>query len=571
MWRRARAGNFFRVVKAAAVIGLLPVLCLAQTAPERPHSPADSALRGTFLVFPFENAGTGPRLDWLGEGLEELTIQRLSGSGQQVYTHEGRAAELERYGLPSSARLSRASMLRIAGDLDADYALFGKFSSDGKELTVEGRLLRVSPAALLPAVRESGPLDSLMELSTRVVWRLLVSNDKTFPLSLAEFSRVQRPIRLDAFEHFIRGHLAAEDDTRLRELREAVRLEPDWPEPAFALGQASFASRDCSTAITWFGRVPKTHDRYIESVFSSGVCRLWLNQPDRAEEVFLSLQDLLKNNSLAGGDLPEILNNLAIARARNGKAAGAQADLLRATELDPDDDDYPFNLGLLALRANDFAGAAARFRDAVLRQPDDTDARAFLFYALERGGQKAGAEAERAAGEATGASPLPAVRAENLPRADRVKTELDTTALRQEIETADAPAAASPAPASPSTPAAHVRAGRQQLSASRLPEAESEFRAALVADPRDPGAHCGLAEIYRRQHRLKEAAAELRASLESRDSATVRTALAKVYLEQNEPGLARQELENALRLAPNYAEARQLLQRLEGAKPGASR
>src|SRR5271168_2379168 len=67
---------------------------------------------GVYLVFPFENAGASPRLDWLGEGLEELTIERLSAAGQQVYSHAGRTGELERSGLPPNAKLSRASMLR---------------------------------------------------------------------------------------------------------------------------------------------------------------------------------------------------------------------------------------------------------------------------------------------------------------------------------------------------------------------------------------------------------------------------------------------------------------------------
>src|SRR5215470_16778585 len=92
---------------------------------------AQQTQQGLYLVFPFENAGSSPRLDWLGEGLEELTIQYLSDGGEQVYSHAGRAGELERYGLPSSAKLSRATMLRIAQDLDADYVIFGSFTSNG--------------------------------------------------------------------------------------------------------------------------------------------------------------------------------------------------------------------------------------------------------------------------------------------------------------------------------------------------------------------------------------------------------------------------------------------------------
>jgi hypothetical protein len=104
---------------------LITVLCglvfLASTTLQaQTTSPAPAGAQpGLYLVFPFENVGSSPRLDWLGEGLEELTIQFLSDGGEQVYSHAGRAGEFERYGLPMTAKLSRATMLRIAQDLDA--------------------------------------------------------------------------------------------------------------------------------------------------------------------------------------------------------------------------------------------------------------------------------------------------------------------------------------------------------------------------------------------------------------------------------------------------------------------
>jgi TolB-like protein len=221
---------------------------IGQIAPVEAQSPpvrtiAVPGSQGIFLVFPFENDGASPRLDWLCEGLEELTIQRLSAAGQKVFTHAGRASELDRYGLPRAARFSHATMLRVGAELDADFVILGKFSSDGNSLTVESRVLRVNPTTLSAPVRETASLDSLMELHARVTWKLLAENDRHFPLNLAEFSRLQRPLRLDAFEHYARGLLAGDDDGRMRELRESARLEPDWPEPAFALGQALFRDR----------------------------------------------------------------------------------------------------------------------------------------------------------------------------------------------------------------------------------------------------------------------------------------------------------------------------------------
>jgi tetratricopeptide (TPR) repeat protein len=572
MKRHFFSARYLVLLSGIAVFGT-PASLAQQSASQSRAGSAAASQQGIYLVFPFENAGASPRLDWLGEGLEELTIQRLSGAGEQVYSHAGRLAELERYGLPRSSKLSRATMLHIGEDLDADFVVLGRFTATGTSLTVESRILKVSPARLFPAVRETATLDSLMDLHARLLWRMLSANDRHYALSLAEFTKRQRPLRLDAFEHYIRGLLAGEDDARLRELREAARLEPDWPEPDFALGEVYFARRECDSALPWYARVPKNHDRYPEAVFATGVCRLFQGQPDHAEEVFIALKEALRNNMIAGGDLPEILNDLAIAQARQGKTAAAQGDFRRAADLDPDEDDYPFNLGLLALQTNDAAAAAGYFRDAVEREPDNPEDRALLILALEKTGNKNEADQEReSANETFGPNGLPAIhldaKNEILTKLNRIKMELDVTALRAGTESPESRATAVSSAATDDTPLMHIRRGRQELSLGHSDAAEKEFRAVLASDSGSAAAHLGLAEIDRRQGKRDEAAKELQASLATRDSAVVRTTLAKIYLEQKKPDLARAEIAKALKLAPNYTEAKQLLEHLQNSKPG---
>ena len=561
---------------------LAPVFCLAvfvtvgslamsQTAPPLSNSVPSS--QGIFLVFPFENEGANARLDWLGEGLEELTIERLSAAGQQVFTHAGRSAELDRNGLPSNARFSHATMLRIGADLDADFVVFGKFSSDGKSLTIETQTLRVNPTRLSQPTEETGTLDALMDLHTKVVWRLLASNDKRFPLSLAEFSKLQRPLRLDAFEHYIRGLLANDDDAKIRELREAARLDPEWPDPAFALGQAYYARRDCDQALPWLARVPAGNSLSAEAMFTTGVCRLRLNQPDKAEETFVALENNLKSDLVAGAELPEVLNNLALAQARRGNTTAAASGLLRALDLDPEEDDYPFNLGLLYLRGSDATTAAKYFREASDRAPENPEDRAMLVYALEKTGSKAEASEERnSAAETLGPNALPVVKPESLAKLDRVAAELDTTTLQLQIASRDVNLSAGTAAIAAGTTSvsALVRRGRQELAAGRLDAAEADFRAALSAAPNDPSAHRGMAEVLRRRSKRSEAVEELQTALSERDSAVDRTTLARIYLEQKRTDLAKAELEKALKLAPNYSEARQLLEHLQSSSAQAA-
>jgi tetratricopeptide (TPR) repeat protein len=396
---------------------------------------------------------------------------------------------------------------------------------------------------------------------------MLAANDKGFPLNVADFSKLQRPLRLDAFEHYTRGILANEDEARLRELRESARLEPDWPEPAFALGQAYFSRRDCDAALLWLARVPAGNSRSSEAVFTSGVCRLLLGQPDKAEEVFLGLQDRLKHDLVAGAELPEILNNLALAQARRGNTTAAASSLLRALDLDPDEDDYPFNLGLLYLRGNDATTAAKYFREASDREPENPEDRALLIYALEKTGNKSEASDERnSAAEVLGSDALPAVKPETFAKLQRVTTELDTATLQLEIASRDSSRNGGAASSAEASPASLVRKGRQELAAGRLQAAEAAFRSALTASPKDASAHRGMAEVLRRKNKPSEAIPELQAALEQRDSAVDRTTLARIYLEQKKPELAKAELARALKLAPNYAEARQLNELLQNGK-----
>lgn len=530
-----------------------------------------------YLVFPFENAGASPRLDWLSEGLEELSIQYLSAAGQQVYSHTGRMAELERYGLPASAKLSRATMLRVAQDLDADFVVLGSFASDGKSLTIEARVLRVEPSLLSLGVRETGPLDSLMDMHNRVIWRSLTATQPTAQTTLVDFSKAQHPPRLDAFELYIRAIRASDDEARIRDLRGASHLEPDWPDPALELGQTYFVRKDCNSALPWFARVPSTHAHYLEANFATAVCRLQMNQPDRAEQVLVALEQGWarqghEGNTSSAADVPEVLNDLAIARARQGKVTEAQSDLKRASQIDPGEDDYPFNLGLLALRAKDFTAAAKYFREAVERRPDNPDDRALLIETLEKAGKKTEAQQQReAAAEALGSDALPAVLAhadaDSLHRLERIKTELDMVALRSEMEPSRSRTSSGRATAGADTAVGHVRRGRQELSAGRLEEAEKEFHIALTLDPASATAHRSLGEIRWRRGDLDHAVRELQASLGARDSAVVRTTLARIYLEQKRPDLARGEVERALKLAPNYSEAQKLLKRLENSSP----
>ena len=58
----------------------------AQVAPAKGESTSPRA--ETVLIFPFENLSRMAKLDWLGEGLAELSVERVAGQGPIVFSRE---------------------------------------------------------------------------------------------------------------------------------------------------------------------------------------------------------------------------------------------------------------------------------------------------------------------------------------------------------------------------------------------------------------------------------------------------------------------------------------------------
>ena len=131
-------------------------------------------------------------------------------------------------------------------------------------------------------------------------------------------------------------------------LREAARLEPAWDRPAFELGQIYFERRDCDSALVWFSRVPPNRPDGPEASFDTGVCHLPRNDAARAEAAFSGLLERTRKpgekDSLP--ELPEMHNNLGVARLRLGKWNEAGAEFERAAALDPEEPDYWVNLAI---------------------------------------------------------------------------------------------------------------------------------------------------------------------------------------------------------------------------------
>lgn len=388
-------------------------------------------------------------LDWMGEGLSELTAERLGDRQLNVLSREDRQATLERMGLPDSARFSHATIIKIAGEADADAVIYGRFRSDGKTATLEARVLRLSPPSLSPTLTEITSMQDLLRAQARLTWQIVCNIDpKQCPAKDANrdessFSDPPPSLRPEALQNFVQGLTASQDDERLRLLREAARLEPAWDRPAFELGQIYFKRHDCDSALVWYSRVPPNRPDGPVASFATGVCHLARNDNARADAAFSGLLDRTRKpgekDSLP--ELPEIRNDLGVARLRMGKWTEAETEFARASELDPEEVDYWFNLAISKIVGKEASAAVAPLEQARKIGPDDKGARGLLIVTLESLGRKPEAATIRAeSAEGLDKASLPNLQDGNaLARLARVSRDVDRNLFRQASESPEGP------------------------------------------------------------------------------------------------------------------------------------
>ena len=255
------------VVKRAAVFVVLASLlfCTSLRAQDTPASGR------TMVVIPFENASPTPGLEWLGESFPETFHEQLNSPVLYVASRDERLRAYDRQGVPAGVHPSRATLYRLAEQMDLDYAVLGSYKYDGVRLTATAQLLDMRAPKLSPAVTESAPLADLGTLQSALAWDLLRLIRTDFSVPKDNYIASVAPARLDAQENYIRGILATTAEEKVQHYREAVRLNPDYAQAWLELGKTYYALRAYEPAISTLSQVQPSSAVAREANFYLGL------------------------------------------------------------------------------------------------------------------------------------------------------------------------------------------------------------------------------------------------------------------------------------------------------------
>jgi len=493
----------------------------------------------TLLVVPFENRSKAPGLEWIGDSFPELLSQRLDSPTLYVLPHEERIRAYDRMGIPVELRASRPTIYRIAEQLDVDYVVLGSYDYDGQIFTSTAQLLDMHRQRLLPEMKESGALPQLVELQSDLAWEILRTLFPSLATSRESFLAEAAPVRLDAFENYVKGVVASTSEERIQHLREALRFSPAYSPALLRLGRAYYDERQYEQAAAWLSKIPPEDSAALEAHFYLGLASYNRGDFSRAESAFAFVAERLP--------LGEVYNNLGVVSGHLDKASAAEY-FQKAIAVDPTDADYRFNLAVEFYRSGDYAAASRQLREVLAANPSDSQAKSLMEMIGTGSGQH-------------GVVPT----SMKLPQ-QRMRYNYDESSFRQLSLKISAAAEQRLSKTDPRTHAEfHAERGHQLLKQGFLSEAEREFRESIALDPANAEAHAGLASVLESSNRLPEARSEAEQAVRLHPSAEAFLVLARLELRENRSGTAAEEIDRALRLEPSNPAA-QALKRAIAAK-----
>ncbi len=490
------------------------------------------------LVLPFDNHSGNAALDWVGDSFPDTLNQRLGTSGFLTITREDREYALDHLGLPPGFRPTRATTLRIAQTLDADYVVVGSYTVASSKLQVQAQVVRVNQLQMSAPLADASDLARLYDVENATAWKVAREIDPHFAVAEGIFLSASAGVPLSAFENYIRGVEATSQAERLKRLSAAVAESPTYTQAMLALGKAQFAARDYDHAAMTLAKVPLADRQALEARFYLGLARFNSARYADAEQAFGLVATRLP--------LPEVVNNQAVAISRQGRDASALFQ--RAVTADPNDADYHYNLAVSLLRRHDAAGAKREIDAALRLRKVDAEAQQ-LRDQIARGG--AIVQVSAGTGDA-GFAPL-----------ERIRRTYSEASFRQAAFQLDQMRQMRMATMKPAARAVeYIEQGRTYLAQGLLPEAEQEFQQALTADSASAPARLGLAQVREQSGDEAQARREAESSLRLQPGADVHVLLARLNLKANRLADAANEVKQALALDPKSTAALGLRQAL---------
>lgn len=314
------------------------------------------------VVFPLDGSSTNNALQWLSEGVALSISEQLEGRELKALDRNERLNLVENLDLPPGARLSRASMIRVAQRAGADMIVTGTYSGTEQNLRFALRVLNLKTLKLSGEMLANSPIPALQQTENELAWLILTNNGFEKSFTREKFQERTRRVPNQAYSLFVRSLEAPKESDQIQLLQSALQAYRDFPEAQFRLGRAYYQKGDCSSALPHLLQSRSDKNPQVEIDFMRGTCYLQTDQTAQAVQSFYHLLQTARPY--------EALNNIAVAYLRKGDMNLAANSLVEARNQARSDPTVTMNLALVRHLQGNESAARSLLEEAYRVHPD---------------------------------------------------------------------------------------------------------------------------------------------------------------------------------------------------------
>ncbi len=389
------------------------------------HAAASAPATDTIITMPFENLSGRPEYNWIGESFAAQLSDLLDKPGLVAIKPDERNVAYKQEGLPPTAILTRATMIKIAERAGASLVIMGTYRINDERqtekkdetkpeeqpekkieeqtekkpeeqtekkiertITITARIVNIREGRLVAEFNISGDLLEIQRLQGNLTYEMLYKHNQALPFSRDQIVSQATEAPIGAFENFIKGTLTRDREARTAFLERAIKEHAEktrkkYLSAIFELGRAHYEAGDHAEAVKQLSQIDEQYPRYDEAQFYLGVALDATGQTDRA----------LESQQKLAAPLPlfEVYSNIGVLMIKKNLFADAINHLKPASDASPRDTDTLFNLGYAYYLAKDYTNAAATLRKGIERRSSDGEAYYILSKSLTALGDTPGA------------------------------------------------------------------------------------------------------------------------------------------------------------------------------------
>ena len=531
-----------------------------------------AAATDTIVTMPFENLSGRAEYNWVGESFAAALADLFDKPGLVAIRPDERNVAYKQEGLPPTAILTRATMIKIAERAGASLVVMGTYriAGEGRDSTIAitARVVDIREGRLVgKEYNRGGPLVDLQKLQGDLAYEILYQHNQALPFSRDQITTDATVAPIGAFENFIKGTLTRDRDARIGFLERAIKeytekTKTQYIAAVFELGRVRFEAAEYKEALEQLALVDEKNPRFDEAQFYVGVAQDALGQTEQALATLKKLAARLP--------LFEVYNNIGVLLIKKKEYKDAIDHLKPASEAAPKDTDTLFNLGYAYFLAKDTANAVSTLKNQTKQRASDGEA----LYILSKGLSAANDQPGATAASDQAKKLLPAFaqwETKGMPGLGRVKASFSKiNYYRYKREQDERLNTQTQISSQPTQTDQLLETARSAFNSGRDADALVALGKLLRVSPQNYDAHMLMGRVYERKGDFDRASNALRAAVFWNPKlGPAHVLLGRIAVLKNDCAAAQGSAAKALQIDPNDQDG-QALKRLieEKCKPG---